>query len=481
MAERADADAHCRGGQLTKELADMTPRVLLVSLTNDIGTERIAAALCDHGAQCAVLSPHGFFATATRHSSLHFPLPAQRGMWLSSLFARSGLEKAVRRWVPDIVVPLDDVAAWLLRGLVTSDKASQSVQRLIVRSLGSPEGYQACANRLELMQAAAALGINIPEFSEVHTAAAACKAADRWGYPVVMKSEFTCGGRGVAIAANDAELASRFDEAAYWRGGVARRARSATKSAIWHHAGLPRTYGLPPILQTYVAGRPAMRTVCAWNGRVIEGASFVAERTNPEPTGTSTLVRHIEHEEMAAAAALLTAKLGCSGFVSFDFILDNNNRSFLIEMNARCIGTTHLGGMFGHDLCGALVAVLRGAPAWTPRPAAPDGRMVALFPRELERDPVNLDALRSATIFRDVPVQDPSLIAAYLERYALVHPDHVGSIRELLGVPAADGLSSADDVSRKRPGRWPSAERRSHPSPLSDRADVVSANDAFPN
>ena len=177
----------------------MAPRILLVSLTNDVGAERVAGALASHGALCATLSPRGFYSARTRYCSLHFPLPDHHGMWLGALCAHSGLERAASTWTPDVLVPLDDVSAWLMRGLATGKKASPQLRDLIVRSIGSPSGYQAGISRLGLMRAAAALGISIPKFFEADTAVSARKAADELGYPVVMKSEFTCGGHGVSI------------------------------------------------------------------------------------------------------------------------------------------------------------------------------------------------------------------------------------------------------------------------------------------
>jgi hypothetical protein len=233
------------------------------------------------------------------------------------------------------------------------------------------------------------------------------------------------------------------------------------RTLIWQKAGLPRAYGLPPVLQAYVDGRPAMHTLSAWNGRVLQGASFIAQRVHPEPTGSSTLVRHVEHAEMAAAAASLTAKLGCSGFISFDFILDAKGKSYLIEMNSRPIATTHLGELFGHDACGAFVARLRGEHAWSARSVVPEQRMIALFPKELERDPTTLRALRPEEVMHDVPVHDPSLIAPYLERLARVHPDHVSQLRELLSPGNGQPLTGDNEARHAR--RWLSAVRPSHP------------------
>ncbi len=463
MEHAANANKDSRGRRLinNNSCIEMTPRILLVSLTNDVGAERVAATLANNGALCATLSPRGFYSARTRYCSLHFPLPDNHGIWLGTLAAHSGLERAKRIWAPDAVVPLDDVAAWLLRGLATGKKASPQLRNLIVRSIGSPSGYQACISRLDLMRTAASLGIRIPQFFEADNAVSARKAADALDYPVVMKSEFTCGGHGVSIVRNSSDLGGKFEEAAHLRGSAGRRMRAFMRTKLWQKAGLPCAYGLPPILQAYVDGRPAMHTLCAWNGRVLQGVSFVAERVHPEPTGSSTLVRHVEHAEMAEAAASLVEKLGCSGFVSFDFILDKQGQSFLIEMNSRPIATTHLGERFGHDLGGAFVAQLRGEQAWSPRRVIPEQRMIALFPKELERDPTTLRTRWPEEVIHDVPTQDPALVGAYLERLARVHRDHTDRFRELL--PPADEHSITADGEERHARRWLSAVRSSRP------------------
>jgi predicted ATP-grasp superfamily ATP-dependent carboligase len=94
-------------------------------------------------------------------------------------------------------------------------------------------------------------------------------------------------------------------------------------------------------------------------------------------------VRHIENDEMERAAAIMTAALGCSGFVSFDFMLDpDTGRAVLIEMNPRSITSSHLGGLFGYDICGALAGHLMGTPLPPEKPGLTPAT-VALFPKEL--------------------------------------------------------------------------------------------------
>jgi hypothetical protein len=133
--------------------------------------------------------------------------------------------------------------------------------------------------------------------------------------------------------------------------------------------------------------------------------------------------------DAADTAAAMTAALGCSGFVSYDFMLDEEQgRASLIEMNPRCVGSSHLGRQFGHDICGALVAELAGSSA--PKQLnPPTTKLVALFPKELERDPSS-PYLHSLNVLHDVPRDDPDVISAYLRRLTELHPSRAQAIVE---------------------------------------------------
>ncbi len=239
----------------------------------------------------------------------------------------------------------------------------------------------------------------------------------------MLKAEYTCGGHGVVIASNPGELQAAW-KAMSGRVSFRQRCRTAGRNLIWRIAGISGTGGMPPLMQALIPGVPAMRTVSAWRGQVLDGVSFVAERVHPAPTGASSVVRFIQHAEIEDTVRRLVEELGCSGLVSFDFILDaDHDAAYLIEMNPRPIGATHLGRMFGHDAPAALLARLQGAPA--PRLAAsvePDC-LVALFPKELERDPTALHRFSSSNIMHDVPYDDPPVIAAYLRRLSHIHPE----------------------------------------------------------
>ncbi len=159
--------------------------------------------------------------------------------------------------------------------------------------------------------------------------------------------------------------------------------------------------------------------------------SFAAEKIHPEPTGASTVIRFVENREMEETAAALTAGLECSGFVSYDFMLDEErNQATLIEMNPRCVGSGHLGRLFGHDVCGALVAELTRSDISRPSKISTE-KLVALFPKEVERDPAS-PYLKSPDVYHDVPVNESALMDTYLKKLVQAHPSQAHSIHQVI-------------------------------------------------
>jgi hypothetical protein len=123
----------------------------------------------------------------------------------------------------------------------------------------------------------------------------------------------------------------------------------------------------------------------------------------------------------------LVAVIGCSGFVSFDFIVDADDRPWLLEMNPRPIGSTHLGRLFGHDLAHAFVTGEAGGA-----PEADADTVVALFPKELERDPGGSLLDRDPAIRHDVPFEEPRVVAAYLDHLTCRQPAYEAALRRRL-------------------------------------------------
>jgi len=394
-------------------------RVVFVSLTNDVGSERVVAEMGRCGVECALISPKGFYCATLVEVIRHFTLPAHYGVRFGTLFVRGRLEQAAREWQPDLVLPLDDLSSWLLRCLAVDQKTNPQLQDLLIKSLGQSSGYSAAISRREFMDKAQALGLDKPLHCEPTNLNAALAAARQWGYPVVVKTEHTSGGVGVTIVRNPSELAERLssNEADGWL----QKIRQPIKRWVYRRAGFREEATARTMIQSFVPGVPAFRTVAAWQGRVLQGASFVAEQVNPKPTGASTVVRHVENVSMDHAVVQMVAALKCSGFVSFDFVLDpKSGRASLIEMNPRSIGTTHLGRLFGSDICGALAAILGGDRVLSVT-AQFTTELVALFPKEMERNS-NSPYLKSTTVYHDVPIDNPRLLNIYLRRIRKLNP-----------------------------------------------------------
>ena len=426
------------------------PRILFVALVNNVGCERVIIEMSRHGALCALMSPDGFYCTKVQSLARHFSLPQGGVVWLTSLFVRRRLEVAVHDWHPTLVVPLDDIAAWLLRSLAIDSSVTQSVQDLLVRSFGSPSGYRAAIDRNLLMDVASRIGVRKPQHKRIAYPQKDFRVLDDWAFPLFLKTEHSCGGDGVTAVKDRAQLLREL--AAKNARSRKRRLVSRVKNVLRSRAGFESSSDDEIIVQSFAPGHPAFRTVAAWNGRILAGVSFAAERIHPEPTGASTVIRFIEHPEMDETAAAITAALGCSGFVSFDFMLDDERgHATLIEMNARCVGSCHLGGLFGRDICGALVAELAGSSASQPSEITKP-KLVALFPKELERDPAS-PYLSSSEVLHDIPQNEPALLEAYERHLAKLHPSQPSSIHSFIeragnGSPAS-ARGGEDDLGRR--------------------------------
>ena len=355
------------------------PRVLFLSLLSDVGSDRIVAAMGRLGCHCAVVGPPNAFAARSRFAGTMFRLPRLGGYWIRCLFLRARLERIVRLWRPDIVIPLDDLSARRLRDLRVHRQAGPDLRRLIETSLGKPASFATICSREKLIELAVAIGVRTPAQRAITTLAEARAGAKALGYPVVLKREQTCGGFGVAIVADEPTLVEAF--------GLARR-KAATKRRLQRLLGFGAQNAADLVLQRYVPGLMAFQVVACADGKVLDAVSFAAEYIDPPVTGASTVLRAIERADMDAATRALVAALGCSGLVSLDFILSRDGAS-LIELNPRPVVSGHLGRLYGHDVYQALVDHWRGAARAPLVSLAGGPARVALFPRELDRDPTS--------------------------------------------------------------------------------------------
>ena len=398
-------------------------RVLFVSMTNDVGSDRLIGNMGRAGALCAVLAPPDAFAALVRCVVAQFPLRSGLGGIGAAFDLARSLESAIEVWCPDRVVPLDDLAANLLRTLGDDSRMPASLRDLLIQSFGAPEGYPAACQRVALMRIAEKAGVRIPAFRSSRDV-----LAERLPFPLVVKRDQSSGSGGVLRVETEAALKAALRSA---------RLKTVVKAGLMRVAGFLHA-PTPVLLQQVVVGRLAMQTVACQDGQVLDGVGFEAVEIHPQKRA-STILRATVHAEMAESARRIVAALGCSGFVSFDFILDADNHAFLIEMNARPIGSTHLGRLFGHDLVKAFMT--GEAQDGDTALLAPE-TAVALFPKELERDPASAYLAGSHPAVHDVPETEPAVLAAYLAHLRAVHPTrHVEIERH---VPASTSVQARD-------------------------------------
>jgi len=334
----------------------------------------------------------------------------------------STLEEVTKRFQPKLIVSADEGAIYAVHALqqqcaTAPATISTALRELVRRSLGNPEQQHHMLRKQRINEIAGGLGIAVPRQRAITLPREADAFAREVGYPIVLKKENTHGGMGVLLCRNAAETVTnvfRLRAIGIPRRGIAKYGVGTLAHIAPLRSLLGAWRGQPLIAQEYVQGTPAFRTFVAREGRVLAGHSAVAERVNPAPFGSSTVVRFVDNPNMARAVAALAEAVGITGFAGVDFILEaRSNRAVLLELNARVTPTNHLGSLLGTDLCAALMAELtddREIASARPPNALPVLRTVALFPSELMRDAAS-EYLVSA--YHDIPEDEPELIAAW--------------------------------------------------------------------
>ena len=411
-------------------MTDTRPRIVFVTLSDDVGSERIVSEMGRRGAACAVLGRPGSLASLCRGVFAH-DLPSRAGVWAAAVAVPRRLEAVVSRWCPDAVVPLDDLAAQILRDVALARRTSAELRAVLHTSFGDPDHYRTVCSRGHLIDLAAGLGVRTPGQRPLTTLRSAVTAAADLGYPVLLKREQTCGGGGVTLVEAAPALPTAFRSA---------NRKAKAKRFARRIAGLVASDDRPLTLQAFVEGRLALRNVACREGRVLAGITFAADQLDPPVTGSSTVLRRIDHPEIETSVRLITAALGCSGFLSFDFLVSPDGSAYLIELNARPVGSGHLGSGYGVDIYGAWLEQFPGFHV--ARPAAPalaPGQPIALFPKEMQRDPASARLLPGARHFHDIPWNEPRVLAAYRDRLTRRHPHQADLIARKLSLRLTTG------------------------------------------
>lgn len=382
--------------------------VLLATTVHWPSTTRLALALAEAGLRVAAVAP-------AEHALLRMDRLAHARTCLPHTGFVSAVAEAMTALRPAMVVPGDDRAVRGLHALhdriERGRTAGRDVAAAIRRSLGAPSSFAIVDLKSRFAAFCKDEGLPLPKTVVVRNRRELLQQLSAEGLPQVLKLDVGSGGRCVRIVRAAGEALAAFDELAAMRGWC-----SALRRGLEELSAAPlvdKVRGRAPAisLQCYVAGRLANRAVYCRDGTVLAGITVVTMQVLQE-TGPTTVARVLDHPEVEDLAARIVRRLKLSGFIGIDLMLEEQSgRPWLLELNPRPTQTSHLALSNDLDMVGALATELRGgARRALPHTAKADGRIVALYPGELWRNPSS-EYLRAP--YHDVPLHEPKFIAAY--------------------------------------------------------------------
>lgn len=387
------------------------PKILLFALEN-YGTARLPRELQASSFEVGLACRASSFLAKTRFVDERFVLSPKN----HALGLLAALRNVIGAWRPDWVMPMDDRAAVFLSVACrwSADGRDAHLARLLTRSLGNPDALPEAADKWLAAQAAEQAGVLVPPARPVRQVDEALNFGTQHGFPVVLRRRFNYGGTDVHICRDEADIRKAF--AALWKEFSLRGRfivwREKFRSRQLEDCWLPVSREV--VASKFIAGQPAMLQAVAMEGRLLGSLEAVAEKTFPHSFSPASVVRFVRHDGMRHTAETLLARWRLSGFIGFDFVLDEQNRAWFLECNPRPIPISHLGALMGTDLCRRFHAEFAGKPL-PPEKDAVRELIVAHFPKELRRDPQS-EWLQRA--LHDVPADDSKLMAALLEESA---------------------------------------------------------------
>ena len=375
---------------------------LIVSFEDERwGAIRLVKALNERGLAVAALCPPNHAMTQTRFARRLYVLnDVKNGRRIET-----ALSKAMRDWLPTLLIPGDERAVAFLHALMRRAESGAPTlldERslcVLADSLGDYEHYNALLMKSETVALARRLGLRTPMGGGASTAPEAVACAERAGFPVYVKQSFSWAGQGVVCCNGPEEVASAFKrmQARY------KNPLFAMAKRLLHRDWYPTNSGVD--VQKAIDGSPAFYAALAWKGEMLAGFAGAVLRTTSE-CGPSSVVRLGPHEEMAHMSSEMIAATGATGFVGFDFMIERETRNaFLLECNPRPVQCCHLGARIGVDLCQVLAEAMRGDVK--PRPPAVREETVALFPQAWRP---GAEAFAGFDGFVDAPLDDQALL-----------------------------------------------------------------------
>lgn len=384
-----------------------SPSILLFATTWWPLSTRLAVRLRNLGASVSALVPrHHMMQAASGLTAIHRLRP---------LSIPQSIRRAIFVSRPDLIVPTDDTAVWLLHDIA---QRFPELTSLIERSLGLREHYGTLSSRRQFLALAQSLGILCPLTSQLQSSARLDAIVAQSQFPVVLKNDGTSGGYGVVIARNADQLRRGYRLLLRHRLPLRKFKRLLINGDV---ASLYHADSYPPdeiTTQSFIPGTPANGLFVAQRGQILAHLAVRVERALSE-TGASVVVERIHHPGMLAAAEKLAARLELSGFFGLDFILNaETGEPWLLEINPRATQLCHIPLTSLLDpsqnafatLADAIYFVAAGhAPPQLPQ--QPIHARFAFFPQALTL--ASDDSVLASAVL-DRPDEEPELVAELL-------------------------------------------------------------------
>jgi ATP-grasp domain len=381
------------------------PKVLLTDTNRWPTPARLAIGLSKAGCHVSGVCP-------TRGHPLLHTRVVQQTFPYSSLRPLESLVAAIEVAAPQLIIPCNDLAVQHLHELFRCARSrgtsGSNMVALIERSLGSPDSHPIVSSRYNLLRIAREEGVRVPDTKPINTLDDLKSWQAEQTLPWVLKADGTFGGRGVRIAYSRKQAEQFFLEMnrPHRTTRVIKRL-IVNRDPFWLRPWWKRSR--PAVIaQSHIQGRPANCAVVCWEGRVLAGIG-VEVVSSDGLTGPANVVRIVANPAMLLSAERITRRLGLSGFIGFDFMIEGGSgATYLVEMNPRCTPLSHLQLGKGRDLVGALSAQLSGQ-RFREMPPVTDKDLIAYFPQAWI---CNSEFLRSS--YQDIPREEPDLVQELL-------------------------------------------------------------------
>jgi predicted ATP-grasp superfamily ATP-dependent carboligase len=233
---------------------------------------------------------------------------------------------------------LEFVSAHSVRVIIPARDASVSallpkredlVEIGCVLALSSNTSLEVANDKDLTLEAARELGIACPESFPVNGVDELTVAADKLGFPLVLKPTVSWPGK-------QAERLGPVEV------GTMKEAAAATEKFIAAGAGV--------LAQQLIQGRREGVTLFVADGEVTAAFAHVEHRTIPPLGGVSVLRESIElPPDTLAASERLARAIGLEGLCEAEYRRDAANRPLLMEINARPAGTIEIAALCGID------------------------------------------------------------------------------------------------------------------------------------